>query len=104
VGAHIENRGKLGGRVFGVKEDSRLRKDRLQLLAGGQDPSAAVQDYAPLGHNFCDGLLLPGTLRRIVIIFEILEIKAPCGKRQENGYQKTKQNNRNTNVFHLIFS
>jgi hypothetical protein len=73
----------------------------LCLAAGGEHSSAAVHNHASLRQNRRDGLLLPGTLRRKVIVFELLQIKAPCGESQEDGYQETKQGNEDANIFHL---
>jgi hypothetical protein len=102
MGAHIKNGGKLTGCILWVQQDAGLGEDRLEFFAGGQDPSAAIQNHAALGRNFHNGLLLFGAGRGIVIVFEILQIKAPCGKRQKDGYEQAKQDDWDASIFHRI--
>jgi hypothetical protein len=101
VSAHIQNRRKLSGRVFRVKQDSRLDKNRLYLAAGGQHPPPAVHNHPTLGLDCGDRLLLLDAKLRVVFFAKILEIKASAGQGDKNRYQETNQNNC-CEVFHFL--
>ncbi len=83
VGAHIDDRGKLGGRFLGVFYLLRVGKNGLYPVARGQNPAPAIENHASLRLAAPECPLLCERSVEVMLGHDGLEIEASRAKRQE---------------------
>jgi hypothetical protein len=101
MGTYIEDICKPAGGFFRVFEDSRLDEDVEGPAACGEDPAAAIENSASLGLEGRDGELLLCAKGGVLLVFEILKIKTPYGKGEEDNYQEGENKQGQAGIFHF---